>query len=130
MSAVRGRQGRRDGAGGKLARKRDVTGCRVRRGTRFRGSRLGKYVRLNAIDSHAHPVEGDKDRVDCVAEKAMAVRYFGSRPHPRPGWRNWQTQQTQNLPALVVMGVRPPLPAPDVIIFRINKLKKVEILCA
>src|SRR5208282_4161570 len=34
-------------------------------------------------------------------------------PHPRPGWRNWQTQQTQNLPALVVMGVRPPLPAPD-----------------
>ncbi len=29
-----------------------------------------------------------------------------------PGWRNWQTQQTQNLPTLVVMGVRPPLPAP------------------
>ena len=29
-----------------------------------------------------------------------------------PGWRNWQTQRTQNPPALAVMGVRPPLPAP------------------
>ena len=38
---------------------------------------------------------------------------LGSRTPPRPGWRNWQTQQTQNLPALVVMGVRPPLPAPE-----------------
>ena len=27
---------------------------------------------------------------------------------PRPGWRNWQTQRTQNPPALAVMGVRPP----------------------
>ena len=32
--------------------------------------------------------------------------------HPRPGWRNWQTQRTQNPPTLAVMGVRPPLPAP------------------
>jgi hypothetical protein len=29
-----------------------------------------------------------------------------------PGWRNWQTQRTQNPPTLAVMGVRPPLPAP------------------
>ena len=42
---------------------------------------------------------------------------------PRPGWRNWQTQQTQNLPALVVMGVRPPLPAPIYKSFSINILQ-------
>jgi hypothetical protein len=38
---------------------------------------------------------------------------LGAEAHLEPGWRNWQTQQTQNLPALVVMGVRPPLPAPN-----------------
>jgi hypothetical protein len=48
-----------------------------------------------------------------VADKANPMRYLGSGTPPRPGWRNWQTQQTQNLPALVVMGVRPPLPAPN-----------------
>ena len=35
-----------------------------------------------------------------------------AEPHPKPGWRNWQTQRTQNPPTLAVMGVRPPLPAP------------------
>src|SRR5579875_912927 len=29
-----------------------------------------------------------------------------------PGWRNWQTQRTQNPPILAIVGVRPPLPAP------------------
>ena len=33
-------------------------------------------------------------------------------PPIEPGWRNWQTQRTQNPPTLAVMGVRPPLPAP------------------
>ena len=51
-------------------------------------------------------------------------------PHPRPGWRNWQTQQTQNLPALVVMGVRPPLPAPALNRLRISDLQKRKIVRA
>jgi hypothetical protein len=29
-----------------------------------------------------------------------------------PGWRNWQTQRTQNPPVLSTLGVRLPLPAP------------------
>jgi hypothetical protein len=29
-----------------------------------------------------------------------------------PGWRNWQTQRTQNPPVLSTMGVQLPLPAP------------------
>jgi hypothetical protein len=29
-----------------------------------------------------------------------------------PGWRNWQTQRTQNPPVLGTLGVRLPLPAP------------------
>src|SRR5579863_4666795 len=37
---------------------------------------------------------------------------FGAYPF-LPGWRNWQTQRTQNPPTLAVMGVRPPLPAPQ-----------------
>ena len=31
---------------------------------------------------------------------------------PSPGWRNWQTQRTQNPPVLGTLGVRFPLPAP------------------
>ena len=31
---------------------------------------------------------------------------------PKPGWRNWQTQRTQNPPVLGTLGVRLPLPAP------------------
>jgi hypothetical protein len=30
----------------------------------------------------------------------------------QPGWRNWQTQRTQNPPVLGTLGVRLPLPAP------------------
>ena len=30
-----------------------------------------------------------------------------------PGWRNWQTQRTQNPPVLSTLGVQLPLPAPD-----------------
>src|SRR5713226_7821688 len=30
----------------------------------------------------------------------------------RPGWRNWQTQRTQNPPVLSTLGVQLPLPAP------------------
>src|SRR5271157_4637958 len=30
----------------------------------------------------------------------------------QPGWRNWQTQRTQNPPVLSTLGVRFPLPAP------------------
>src|ERR1039458_8524428 len=51
---------------------------------------------------------------------------LGADAHPRPGWRNWQTQQTQNLPALVVMGVRPPLPAPNHS-FVINDLRRSNL---
>src|SRR5581483_1430461 len=29
-----------------------------------------------------------------------------------PGWRNWQTQRTQNPPVLSTLGVQLPLPAP------------------
>src|SRR5690348_5186073 len=32
--------------------------------------------------------------------------------HLQPGWRNWQTQRTQNPPVLSTLGVRLPLPAP------------------
>ena len=50
-----------------------------------------------------------------VVGAGMTVRY--SPKHLTlnalmPGWRNWQTQRTQNPPTLAVMGVRPPLPAP------------------
>ena len=31
---------------------------------------------------------------------------------PKPGWRNWQTQRTQNPPVLGTLGVQLPLPAP------------------
>jgi hypothetical protein len=31
---------------------------------------------------------------------------------PKPGWRNWQTQRTQNPPVLSTVGVQLPLPAP------------------
>ena len=30
----------------------------------------------------------------------------------KPGWRNWQTQRTQNPPVLSTVGVQLPLPAP------------------
>jgi hypothetical protein len=37
-----------------------------------------------------------------------------ARAAPRkPGWRNWQTQRTQNPPVLSTLGVRFPLPAPS-----------------
>src|SRR5437773_5477036 len=32
---------------------------------------------------------------------------------PTPGWRNWQTQRTQNPPVLSTLGVQLPLPAPS-----------------
>ena len=38
---------------------------------------------------------------------------FSSRACLKPGWRNWQTQRTQNPPVLSTLGVRLPLPAPD-----------------
>jgi hypothetical protein len=47
-----------------------------------------------------------------------------------PGWRNWQTQRTQNPPTLAVMGVRPPLPAPYVYVFGIISLMNAGFLCA
>src|SRR5208282_5430391 len=65
-----------------------------------------------------------------VADKARPMRYLGSGTPPRPGWRSWQTQQTQNLPALVVMGVRPPLPAPELNLPKINHLQNRQIVCA
>ena len=37
---------------------------------------------------------------------------FSSTGYPEPGWRNWQTQRTQNPPVLSTLGVRLPLPAP------------------
>ena len=43
---------------------------------------------------------------------------------PAPGWRNWQTQRTQNPPALAVMGVRPPLPAPS----KENEMTQMRLL--
>jgi hypothetical protein len=57
------------------------------------------------------------------------MRYF-DLPTFWPGWRNWQTQRTQNPPTLAVMGVRPPLPAPALSVFRINWLTNFEIVCA
>ncbi len=44
---------------------------------------------------------GVRNRPDSGTDRAL-----------KPGWRNWQTQRTQNPPTLAVMGVRPPLPAP------------------
>src|ERR1700733_2899827 len=43
-----------------------------------------------------------------VAKKIKAMRYFGSGPLPRPGWRNWQTQRTQNPPIARSWGFDPP----------------------
>src|SRR6185369_12131124 len=34
---------------------------------------------------------------------------------PKPGWRNWQTQRTQNPPVLSTVGVQLPLPAPELL---------------
>ena len=65
---------------------------------------------------------GEDACAGAIANTPKAMRYFGSSRNPKPGWRNWQTQQTQNLPTLVVMGVRPPLPAP-LKIFNINYLQ-------
>jgi hypothetical protein len=68
----------------------------LRRNARRRGygARAGQYLRM--------------------APEANPVRYFLKQALlPWPGWRNWQTQRTQNPPALAVMGVRPPLPAPN-----------------
>src|SRR5581483_1798251 len=48
----------------------------------------------------------------CVAMQQSLCDTLEADSHPRPGWRNWQTQRTQNPPTLAVMGVRPPLPAP------------------
>jgi hypothetical protein len=43
-----------------------------------------------------------------LANKIKAMRYFGSGPLPRPGWRNWQTQRTQNPPIARSWGFDPP----------------------
>ena len=47
----------------------------------------------------------------CLSPRKAAIcriKYF----HEVPGWRNWQTQRTQNPPVLSTLGVRLPLPAP------------------
>src|SRR5579864_1477028 len=41
-----------------------------------------------------------------------AAIYIIKHLHEVPGWRNWQTQRTQNPPVLSTLGVRLPLPAP------------------
>ena len=71
---------------------------------------------------------GEDACAGAIANTPKAMRYFGSSRNPKPGWRNWQTQQTQNLPTLVVMGVRPPLPA-LFIYFIINGLWNFILIC-
>ena len=43
-----------------------------------------------------------------VASGASRMRYFELPTHPRPGWRNWQTQRTQNPPIARSWGFDPP----------------------
>ena len=50
-------------------------------------------------------VLGEKD-IEC--ETSCRFKHF----HEVPGWRNWQTQRTQNPPVLSTLGVQLPLPAP------------------
>src|SRR5262249_11484606 len=45
--------------------------------------------------------------------KKNVLNYFIIKHlHEVPGWRNWQTQRTQNPPVLGTLGVQLPLPAP------------------
>jgi hypothetical protein len=48
------------------------------------------------------------DNEDIAEEISNKISHF----HEEPGWRNWQTQRTQNPPVLSTLGVRLPLPAP------------------
>ena len=48
------------------------------------------------------------DKKDIECEISFRIKHF----HEEPGWRNWQTQRTQNPPVLGTLGVRLPLPAP------------------
>jgi hypothetical protein len=48
------------------------------------------------------------DEKDIECEISCKIKHF----HEVPGWRNWQTQRTQNPPVLSTLGVRLPLPAP------------------
>ena len=44
-----------------------------------------------------------------LAARTCPVRYFlGSHPSHKPGWRNWQTQRTQNPPIARSWGFDPP----------------------
>ena len=56
------------------------------------------------------------NRTDIERLRAGATKRLSNYPseiHPdKPGWRNWQTQRTQNPPVLSTLGVRFPLPAP------------------
>jgi hypothetical protein len=48
------------------------------------------------------------DEKDIECEISFRIKHFLEEP----GWRNWQTQRTQNPPVLGTLGVRLPLPAP------------------
>jgi hypothetical protein len=48
------------------------------------------------------------DEKDIECEISCKIKHF----HEVPGWRNWQTQRTQNPPVLSTLGVQLPLPAP------------------
>ncbi len=48
------------------------------------------------------------DEKDIECEISFRIKHFLEAP----GWRNWQTQRTQNPPVLGTLGVRLPLPAP------------------
>lgn len=67
-----------------------------------------------AIAFWAEACTRDRLRVemDGHATSEMQTACDTESAYPAPGWRNWQTQRTQNPPTLAVMGVRPPLPAP------------------
>jgi hypothetical protein len=64
----------------------------------------------------------------CSACEILCDTFHGHQPEP--GWRNWQTQRTQNPPTLAVMGVRPPLPAPYLKYLQISGLVNAQNLCA
>jgi hypothetical protein len=47
-----------------------------------------------------------------MTKASLSTRLKNQRLPFKPGWRNWQTQRTQNPPVLSTLGVRLPLPAP------------------
>ena len=77
---------------------------------------IHKYFHIY-LHSFTIVVLDDKD-IEC--EISCKIKHL----HEAPGWRNWQTQRTQNPPVLGTLGVRLPLPAP----YPLFVLKDLQVL--